>query len=157
MTKYMMVIVALFAMGLMIVACGGTTTSTGGEEVAAPAEEAPAEEAPAEEAPAEGEAAEGEAAEGEAAEGEAAEGEAAEGGPCEAYAACCNAYAEALGGMASIPAAAVDATKESCAAIESLKALPTAADSCQQSYDGLKAGMEAYKAMPGFEVPAACQ
>jgi hypothetical protein len=152
MTKYMMVIVALFAMGLMIVACGGTTTSTGGEEVVLTAEEAPAEEAPAEEAPAE------EApAEGEAAEGEAAEGDAAAGGPCEAYAACCNAYAEALGGVASIPAAAVDATKESCAAIESLKALPTAGDACQQSYDGLKAGMEAYKAMPGFDVPAACQ
>jgi hypothetical protein len=131
--KKFMVVIAMLALGLYVVACGGETT--------APAEE-PADEPAAE--PAEEPAAE-----------PAAEGDA--GGPCEAYAACCTAYADALGGVEGIPAASVDATKQSCEAIEALKSLPTAADSCQQSFDALKQGMEAYKAMPGFEVPGACQ
>ncbi len=136
MTKFMSLF-AVAAFGLFIVACGGETTAPAEE---APAEEAPAEEAPAEEAPA-----------------EPAEGEAADGGPCDKYAACCTAYAEALGGLEGLPDGTVDATKQSCDAIESLKSLPTAADSCQQSFDALKQGMEAWKAMPGFEVPGACQ
>jgi hypothetical protein len=137
MTKLMWAIVALSATGLLIVACGGTTTSTSGEDVGAPAGEAPVEEAAAEEAPA----------------GEIP----AETGPCAAYAACCNAYAEALGAVEGVPVASVDATKENCVAIEGLKDLPTAADSCQQFHDDLKAGMEAYKAMQGFVYPAVCE
>ena len=82
---------------------------------------------------------------------------AASGSPCDAYAACCTAYADALGKVAGIPADAVNATRESCKQIDGLKASPGADQACQTALDGMKAGAEAYKAMPGFTWPDACK
>ena len=137
MKKLLLITAALAAFGFLFVACGGAADApTEPASIEAPAEPAqPAQPAPAEPAADEG----------------------GGGGPCEAYAACCEAYAEALGGVEGMPEASVTATKDSCAAIEGLKAMPTAGDACQQSYDALKMGMDAYKAMPGFEVPGVCQ
>ena len=135
MRKLLLITTTLAAFGFMFVACGGAADApTEPASIEVPPDPAPAPE-PAEPAADEG----------------------GGGGPCEAYAACCEAYAEALGGVEGIPEASVTATKDSCTAIEGLKAMPTAGDACQQSFDALKMGMDAYKAMPGFEVPGACQ
>lgn len=79
------------------------------------------------------------------------------GGPCDAYAACCSGYIDSLSKVQGIPAASLDATKQSCAQIEQLKGSPAAATACTQGLNGMKQAAAAQKAMPGFVMPAACQ
>ncbi len=81
----------------------------------------------------------------------------AAGGPCDKYEKCCNDYAEALGKVDGITEDVVKMTKDGCASIETLKGTPAAAESCQTALDAMKAGAEAYKAMPGFNWPESCQ
>jgi hypothetical protein len=81
--------------------------------------------------------------------------EEAGGGACEAYARCCSDYVDALGSVAGMEGA-VGAAKLSCDQIAGMKGLPGADDGCQQALDGMKQAMEAYKAMPGFNVPGSC-
>jgi len=119
-----------------------------GEEPA-PAEPAAEEPKPAEPAPTEGQPAEPAPTEGAA--------PAAGGGACDKYAACCTGYIEALSKVEGVPAASIDAAKQGCAQIEQVKGTPAADQVCQQGFEGMKQSAEAMKAMPGFEMPAACQ
>ncbi|MFH1532536.1 MAG: hypothetical protein ABIK09_17570 [Pseudomonadota bacterium] len=123
----------------------------------APAEEAPAEEAPAEEAPAEEAPAEEAPAEEAPAEEAPAEEAPETAGACDAYAKCCNAYADALGKVQGVPESAVTATKDGCKQVEQFKTMGAAAEqACKQAMDAMAQAGEAYKAMPGFEFPAEC-
>jgi len=79
------------------------------------------------------------------------------GGACADYAACCEAYMEAMSGVDGIPQSSLDAQKQACDSIKDLEGMPGAADSCQQGLDALKEGAEAMKAMPGFEMPSECE
>ena len=47
--------------------------------------------------------------------------------------------------------------KDGCAAVEGMKAAPGGEESCKTAMDAMKAGAEAYKAMPGFKMPDSCQ
>ena len=83
---------------------------------------------------------------------------AAGGSVCDAYAACCNAYADALGKVEGIPAQSVEATKQGCEQIKNLKGMGDAAEqACQQALDAMKQAGEAYKSMPGFTWPDECK
>jgi hypothetical protein len=83
---------------------------------------------------------------------------AADGNPCDAYAACCNGYIDALSKVEGIPPAALDGAKQGCAQIEQYKQMGPAADqACGQALAAMKQGAEAMKAMPGFEMPEACK
>ncbi len=130
------------------------TGCSGGDSAEEPAAEEPA----AGEAVARAVAAAEAAAEEPAAEEPAAEEPAAEeagGSACDAYAQCCSDYVEALGSVAGMEGA-VGAAKSSCDQISGMKSMPGADDACQQALDGMKQAMEAYKAMPGFNVPGSC-
>jgi hypothetical protein len=78
-------------------------------------------------------------------------------GPCAAYAACCTDYAHTLGSVEGMPPATIEATLSSCDAIKDLASLPDAQDACAKSLDALKRGLQAYTAMPGFEIPESCR
>lgn len=118
-----------------------------------PAKDEPAQEEPAKEEPAKEEPA------GEPAGEPAKEAAPAGGGsPCDAYAACCNGYIDALSKVQGIPPQSIDAAKQSCAQIDQLKTMGAAADqACTQALSAMKQGADAMKAMPGFEMPSACQ
>ena len=133
MRNWMIVMAALGALGFVLAACGGTEEPK--------AEEPKAEEPKAEEPKAEEPKAEAGAA----------------GSPCEAYAKCCTEYADAMSGVAGVTEDIVKMQKDSCAAIEGLKAAPGADESCKTAMDGMKAGAAAYEAMPGFTMPASCK
>ena len=79
------------------------------------------------------------------------------GGACDAYAKCCNAYAEALGGVKNVPKSAVEATKKACGQIENLKKMPNADATCKKAMEAMKKAGAAYKSMPGFKWPDACK
>jgi len=77
---------------------------------------------------------------------------------CERYASCCNAYADALGKVDRVLPWVVQAAKQGCAQIEGMKAMGAGADSaCTAALDAMRQGIEAYAAMPGFVIPAACK
>lgn len=117
---------------LNVTQMGGTAPAAGGEAPAAGGE-----------APAAG--------------GEAPAAGAGGGTPCDAYARCCSAYANSLSKVQGVPAAAIDSTKQSCTQIEALKTSPAADTACTQALNGMKQAANAYKAMPGFTMPAECQ
>jgi len=67
------------------------------------------------------------------------------------------AYADALGKVQGVPESAVTATKDGCKQVEQLKAMGAGAEqACQGAMDAMAQAGEAYKAMPGFEMPAEC-
>jgi hypothetical protein len=78
-------------------------------------------------------------------------------GPCGAYSTCCAAYADALSGMAGYTEDTIQAIKDGCAMTEQLAGTPGGDDACQAAFDGLKQGMDAMGAMPGWETPATCK
>lgn len=83
---------------------------------------------------------------------------AAAGSPCDAYAACCTGYVDALGKVEGVQPAMLDGAKQGCAQIEQFKTMgDAAAQACTQALSALKQGMEGMKAMPGFVVPDACK
>ncbi len=85
----------------------------------------------------------------------AAEGGAS--GPCGAYSKCCADYADALKGMAGYTEDSIQAIKDGCAMTEQMAGTPGGDDACQMALDGLKQGMDAMGAMPGWETPASCK
>ncbi|MGF1469713.1 MAG: hypothetical protein ACFCGT_26615 [Sandaracinaceae bacterium] len=154
--KHLSIMIALLAMGLSVVACGGndegateeTTTaeSPPSEEVEA-AEEAAAEaEEPAEEAMAEAE----EPAEEPGAEAEepSAEGEAgAEGGACGQAVACCEAYIEVMGATTGVTA------EQACAGVRQASTMgEQGAAACNAAVQGWRQALTAAQ----HDIPGAC-
>ncbi len=90
-------------------------------------------------------------------EEKAEEGEAAEGDACAQWEKCCKDYAEVLSKLDGVPESAVEATKKGCEQIEQLKGTPGAEEGCKMAMETMKKASEAFKAMPGFELPASCQ
>jgi hypothetical protein len=133
MRNFMWALLAIAALGFVLAACSTETTKDTGDE---PKDEATPAEVKKVEPKADGP---------------------ATGGPCVMYEKCCNDYADAIGKTDGMTEDIVKMTKDSCGAIESMKGVPGAAESCQAALDGMKAGAEAYKAMPGFVMPKSCE
>ncbi len=79
------------------------------------------------------------------------------GSVCDQYEACCKAYADALSKVAGIPQSSIDAQKQACDSISTLKTTPGGDEACKTALDAMKQAGEAYKSMPGFEWPDACK
>ena len=148
MKKIMVAFVAVLALGLLVSGCKKKLGDALESELEKAVTEAIEEEAAKEEAAEEGEEEEKE---------EAKEEEGGGGGGCDAYAKCIEDYAEALSKVKGVPQASIDAIKQSADQIENLKKMPTADKACGDALDAMRKGMDAYKAMPGFEAPASCK
>ena len=147
--KIRMLVLFMLAMFVAMVGCKKT------EE---PAPAGPAKGEPAKTEPAKTEPAAEPAKTEPAAEPAAEPAPAAGGSPCEAYAACCAGYVDALSKVEGMPAQALEGAKQGCAQIEQLKGMGAGADqACTQALAAMKQGAEAYKAMPGFVMPDACK
>ena len=145
MKKIMVVLVAVLALGLLLTGCKKKLGEALESELEKAVTEAIEEETAKDEADEDEE------------EGKEEAKEEGGGGGCDAYAKCIEDYAEALGKVKGVPAASVDAIKSSASQIENLKKAPGGDKACNDALDAMKKGMDAYKAMPGFEAPASCQ
>ncbi len=148
MKKIMVAFVAVLALGLLLNGCKRKLSEKLESELEKAVTEAVEEETAKEEAGEEGE---------EEGKEEAKEEEGGGGGGCDAYAKCIEDYATALSKVKGVPAASVDAIKSSSSQIENLKKAPGGDKACNDALDAMKKGMDAYKAMPGFEAPASCK